>query len=75
VCIIEKSRRDDWQFTYFAGQFTIETSGLHPGPDLSKLDLKNASVQQLLFMERLPFPLSSRAEPRDLQFRGPLVEA
>jgi hypothetical protein len=27
---------------------------------LSKLDLKNASVQQLTFMEPLSFPLSSR---------------
>ena len=39
-----------------------------------QLDLKSASVQQPLFMERLPFPLSSRAKPRDLQFRGPLLE-
>jgi hypothetical protein len=41
---------------------------------LSKLDLKSASVQQPLFMQPLPFPLSSRAKPRDLQFRGPLLE-
>jgi hypothetical protein len=34
----------------------------------------SASVQQPLFMERLPFPLSSRAKPRDLRFRGPLLE-
>jgi hypothetical protein len=25
-------------------------------------------------MEVPPFPLSSRAQPRDLQFRGPLLE-
>jgi hypothetical protein len=25
-------------------------------------------------MEPSPFPLSSRAKPRDLQFRGPFVE-
>jgi hypothetical protein len=38
--------------------------------------MKNASVQQSLLMEPLPFPLSSRlprlavgAKPRDLQFR------
>jgi hypothetical protein len=28
----------------------------HDLPDLSKLDLKSASVQQPLFMEPLPFP-------------------
>jgi hypothetical protein len=32
------------------------------------------SVWQPLSMERLPSPLSSRAKPRDLQFRGPFVE-
>ena len=37
-------------------------------------NLKSASVQQPLFMEPLPFPLSSRAKPRDLQFRGLLLE-
>ena len=31
-------------------------------------------VQPLLSMEALPSPLSSRAQPRDLQFRGPLLE-
>jgi hypothetical protein len=36
--------------------------------------MKNASVQQPLSKEPSPFPLSSRAKPRDLQFRGPLVE-
>jgi hypothetical protein len=36
--------------------------------------MKNASVQQLLSKEPSPFPLSSRAKPRDLQFRGPFVE-
>jgi hypothetical protein len=41
---------------------------------LSKLDLKSASVQQPLSMEPLPFPLSSRAKPRDLRFHGPFVE-
>jgi hypothetical protein len=35
---------------------------------------KNASVQQPLFMEPFPFPLSSRAKPRDLQFRGSFLE-
>jgi hypothetical protein len=29
--------------------------------------------QQLLSMEAPPFPLSSRAKPRDLQFGGPLL--
>ena len=36
--------------------------------------MKKASVRQLLFIEPLPLPLSSRAQPRDLQFRGPLLE-
>jgi hypothetical protein len=36
--------------------------------------MKNASVQLLPPMEPTPFPLSSRAKPRDLQFRGPFVE-
>ena len=36
--------------------------------------MKKASVRQLLFIEPWPFPLSSRAQPRDLQFRGPLLE-
>jgi hypothetical protein len=36
--------------------------------------MKNTSVRQPLFMERLPFPLSSQAKPRDLQFRGPFLE-
>jgi hypothetical protein len=35
---------------------------------------ENVTVQQPLFMRPLPFPLSSRAKPRDLQFRGPFVE-
>jgi hypothetical protein len=35
---------------------------------------KNASVQQPLSVEVLPFPLSSRGEPRDLQFRGAFLE-
>jgi hypothetical protein len=35
---------------------------------------EKASVQQRLSMEPLPFPLSSRAKPRDLQFRGPVLE-
>jgi hypothetical protein len=35
---------------------------------------ENASVQLLPFMEPTPFPLSSRARPRDLQFRGPFLE-
>jgi hypothetical protein len=36
--------------------------------------MKNASVQQPLSIEPLPFPLSSRAKPRDLRFRGPFLE-
>jgi hypothetical protein len=32
------------------------------------------SFSQLSFMEPLPSPLSSRAKPRDLQFRGPFLE-
>ena len=36
--------------------------------------MKNASVQQQLSEEPSPFPLSSRAKPRDLRFRGPFVE-
>jgi hypothetical protein len=36
--------------------------------------MKNASVQQSLSMEPSPFPLSSRAKPRDLQFRGPFLD-
>jgi len=36
--------------------------------------MKNASVRQSLSMEPLPFPLSSRAQPRDLRFYGPFVE-
>jgi hypothetical protein len=37
---------------------------------------EGVAVQQPLFMEPLPFPLSSRgAKPRDLRFRGPLLEA
>jgi hypothetical protein len=36
--------------------------------------MKNASVQQPLSIKPLPFPLSSRAKPRDLQFRGPFVD-
>jgi hypothetical protein len=35
---------------------------------------KNASVQQPLSMKPLPFPLSSRAKPRDLRFCGPSLE-
>jgi hypothetical protein len=35
--------------------------------DLSKLNLKSASVQQPLFTEPLPFPLSSRAKPTCLR--------
>src|SRR5579859_3658093 len=36
--------------------------------------MKNASVRQSLSMEPLLFPLSSRAQPRDLRFYGPFVE-
>jgi hypothetical protein len=35
---------------------------------------KDASVPQPISMKPLPFPLSSRAKPRDLQFRGPFLE-
>jgi hypothetical protein len=35
---------------------------------------ENVPVWQPLFMEPLPFPLSSRAKTRDLQFHGPFVE-
>jgi hypothetical protein len=38
--------------------------------DLSKLGLKDASVQQRLFMNRCPFLVI----PRDLRFRGPVLE-
>jgi hypothetical protein len=44
--------------------------GLRP----TQVHEKAPSVQQSLFMEPSPFPLSSRAKPRDLQFRGPFVE-
>jgi hypothetical protein len=44
------------------------------GPAAPPKQIKNASVQQRLSMEPLPFPLSSRAKPRDLQFRGPVLE-
>jgi hypothetical protein len=37
-------------------------------------EMKNVSVQQPRSMKPLPFPLSSRAKSRDLQFRGPFVE-
>jgi hypothetical protein len=36
--------------------------------------IKNVSVRQPLSVEPLSFPLSSRAKPRDLQFRGPFME-
>jgi hypothetical protein len=32
------------------------------------------SIQRLLSMKAPPFPLSSRAKPRDLRFSGPLLE-
>jgi hypothetical protein len=32
------------------------------------------SAQQQLLMEPPPFPLSSRAKPRDLRFSGPILE-
>jgi hypothetical protein len=37
-------------------------------------DEKTPSLQQPLSTEPLTSPLSSRAKPRDLQFRGPFVE-
>jgi hypothetical protein len=36
--------------------------------------MKNVSVQQPLSAEPSPFPLSSRAKPRDLQFLGSFME-
>jgi hypothetical protein len=36
--------------------------------------MKNAIGQGPLSTERLPSPLSSRAQPRDLRFRGPFLE-
>ena len=36
-------------------------------------EMKTPSVQQPLSMEASPSPLSSRAQPRDLQFRGPFL--
>ena len=36
--------------------------------------MKNVSVRQPPSVEPLPFPLSSRAKPRDLRFSGPFVE-
>jgi hypothetical protein len=36
--------------------------------------MKKASVRQLLSIEPLPLPLSSRAKPRDLRFCGPFVD-
>jgi hypothetical protein len=35
---------------------------------------RTPSIQQLFSMEVLPFPLSSRAKPRDLRFYGPVLE-
>jgi hypothetical protein len=35
---------------------------------------ENAFHQKPLSIEGSPFPLSSRAKPRDLQFRGPFLE-
>jgi hypothetical protein len=35
------------------------------------METKNASVQKPLSMDPSPFPLSSRAKPRDLQFTQP----
>jgi hypothetical protein len=35
------------------------------------MEMKNASVQKPLSMDPSPFPLSSRAKPRDLQFTQP----
>jgi hypothetical protein len=40
------------------------------GPAANPKVMKNASVQQPLSIEPLPFPLSSRAKPRDLRFRS-----
>jgi hypothetical protein len=36
--------------------------------------VKNAFRQKPLSVERSPFPLSSRAKPRDLQFYGPVLD-
>jgi hypothetical protein len=39
-----------------------------------RASIRHPSVQQPLSFEAPPFPLSSRAKPRDLQFRGPFLE-
>jgi hypothetical protein len=44
------------------------------GVQPAKRDEKTLSVQQPLSIEASPSPLSSRAQPRDLQFRGPFLE-
>jgi hypothetical protein len=36
--------------------------------------IKTAYARQLLLLEAPPFPLSSRAQPRDLRFSGVVVE-
>jgi hypothetical protein len=41
---------------------------------LSRPQTNDPSVEHPLFMEPLPSPLSSRAKPRDLRFRGPFLE-
>jgi hypothetical protein len=43
------------------------------GASVRHPSVRHPSVQQPLSIEASPFPLSSRAKPRDLQFRGPLL--
>ena len=44
------------------------------GPACPPKVMKTPLVRQPLIMEASPSPLSSRAQPRDLQFRGPFLE-
>jgi hypothetical protein len=48
-------------------------SGLSDGGAFHQV-MKKPSAKQLLSIEVSPFPLSSRAKPRDLRFYGPLLE-
>jgi len=43
-------------------------------PEVSSLYIAVLSTSQRMQMETPPFPLSSRAQPRDLQFYGPFLE-
>jgi hypothetical protein len=53
-------------------KFVISTGGVMAFRPAEAV--KKRLVQQPLFIEPSPFPLSSRAKPRDLQFRGPFLE-